>query len=361
MLALVGCRLLWVPFELHLLHPSVYNVHSSPAPVHLVASTVQVGIKASLVNAGEFVAESADGPDAAVHADIHHAASKDHSFQTLHGRAPADVDGVLTMAQEKPFETLLLERVSSVAVLTLNRPEVLNAYNPKMGRELSAALRMLADDETRAVILTGAGRAFCAGADISRPKDRASQWDPNIVRAYESEVAMLRLMVNYPKPVIAAIDGIALGVGFSLILPCDIRLASEKARFGATFTRIGMVPELGSTFLLPRLVGFGNAMELLMTARTIEADEACRLGLINRVTPEGKVLEEALETAGMIVKSPPLALQLTKQALHRAAASGIMQATEFEGLAMQMCRGTSDHKEAIRAFREKREPRFTGN
>lgn len=267
----------------------------------------------------------------------------------------------MTMPEEKRFDTLLLKRQSSVAVLTLNRPEVLNAYNPKMGRELSDALQMLTDDESRVVILTGAGRAFCAGADISKPKDRASQWDPNIVRTYESEMAMVRLMVNYPKPIIAAINGITLGVGFSLILACDIRLASQNARFGATFTRIGMVPELGSSFLLPRIVGFGKAMELLMTGRTIEADEAGRLGLINRITPEGKVLEEALEMAGMILKSPPLALQLTKQALHRAAASGMLQATEFEGLAMQMCRGTSDHKEAIRAFREKRDPRFTGN
>ena len=208
------------------------------------------------------------------------------------------------MAQEKQFETLMLERLKSIAVLTLNRPEVLNAYNPKMGRELVAALRTLAEDDSRAVILTGAGRAFCAGADISKPKDRASQWNPNIVRAYESEMAMVRLMVNYPKPIIAAINGVTLGVGFSLILPCDIRLAAENARFGATFTRIGMVPELGSSFLLPRIVGFGNAMELLMTGRTIEADEACRLGLINRVTPAGQVLEEALEMVGMILKSP---------------------------------------------------------
>jgi 2-(1,2-epoxy-1,2-dihydrophenyl)acetyl-CoA isomerase len=264
------------------------------------------------------------------------------------------------MAPEK-FDTLLLERSNAVAVLTLNRPEVLNAYNPKMGRHLVAALRILAEDDSRVVILTGAGRAFCAGADISKPKDGASQWDPNIVRAYESEKAMVRLMVNYPKPIIAAVNGITLGVGFSLILPCDIRLAAETARFGATFTRIGMVPELGSSFLLPRIVGFGNAMELLMTGRTIEADEACRLGLISRITPTGKVLEEALGMAEMIVKSPPLALQLTKQALHRAATSGMLQAAEFEGLAMQMCRGTSDHKEAIRAFRQKREPRFTGN
>lgn len=264
------------------------------------------------------------------------------------------------MAQEK-FETLLIERSNSVAVLRLNRPEVLNAYNPKMGRELSASLRMLAEDDSRVVILTGAGRAFCAGADISRPKDRASQWDPNIVRAYEGEMAMVRLMVSYPKPIIAAINGITLGVGFSLILPCDIRLASENARFGATYTRIGMVPELGSSFLLPRIIGFGNAMELLMTGRTIEADEALRLGLINRITPADKLLEQALEMAEMMVKSPPLALQLTKQSLHRAATSGMAQAAEFEGLAMQMCRGTSDHKEAIRAFREKREPRFTGN
>ncbi len=261
---------------------------------------------------------------------------------------------------QETFDTLRVERSNMVAVITLNRPEVLNAYNPKMGRELVAALRIFADDNSRVLILTGAGRAFCAGADISKPKDGASQWDPNIVRGYESEMAMVRLMVNYPKPIIAAVNGIALGVGFSLILPCDMRLASETARFGATFTRIGMVPELGSSFLLPRIVGFGMAMELLMTGRTIEADEACRLGLINRVTPADKLLEETLGMAEMMLKSPPLALQLTKQALHRAASSGMLQAAEFEGLAMQMCRGTSDHKEAIRAFRQKREPRFTG-
>jgi 2-(1,2-epoxy-1,2-dihydrophenyl)acetyl-CoA isomerase len=182
-----------------------------------------------------------------------------------------------------------------------------------------------------------------------------------VIRGYESTTAMSRLMTNYPKPIIAAINGVALGVGFSLTLPCDVRLASENASFGATYTRIGMVPELGSSFLLPRIVGFGNAMELVLTGRMIDAQEAHAIGLVNKVAPAGKVLEQALEMAQMMLKSPPNALCLTKQALHHAAANGMLQATQFEGLAMQTCRHTSDHKEAIKAFREKREPRFTGN
>ncbi|HEV3108852.1 MAG TPA: enoyl-CoA hydratase-related protein [Candidatus Binataceae bacterium] len=266
------------------------------------------------------------------------------------------------MSEEKPYETLLVESRDGIAVVTLNRPEVLNAYNPKMGREIRAALRTLAGDaESRVVILTGAGRGFCSGADISRPKDRTNQWNPNVIRGHESDTAMSRMMTDYPKPIIAAINGVALGVGFSLTLPCDVRLASENARFGATYTRIGMVPELGSSFLLPRIVGFGKAMELVLTGRMIDAHEAHAIGLVNQLTPEGKVLEQALEMARMMLKSPPNALLLTKQALHHAAANGMLQATQFEGLAMQMCRNSSDHKEAIKAFREKREPRFTGN
>ena len=265
------------------------------------------------------------------------------------------------MANEEKYETLLIERRDGIAIVTLNRPEVLNAFNPKMGKEILAAFRVLADDDdTRVVILTGAGRAFCSGADISKPKDRASQWNPNVIRGYESSTMMSRLMVNYPKPIIAAINGVALGVGFTLTLPCDIRLASENARFGATFTRIGMVPELGSSFLLPRIVGFGKAMELVLTARVIDAQEAKELGLVNKVTAKGKVMDEALEMARMILKSPPVALRLTKQALHHAASAAMLQATEFEGLALQMCRDSADHKEALKAFREKREPRFTG-
>ncbi len=266
------------------------------------------------------------------------------------------------MSAEKHYDTLLVERRDGIAVVTLNRPEVLNAFNPKMGRDITAAFRVLADDaDTRVVILTGAGRAFCSGADISRPKDRASQWNPNVIRGYESGTAMSRMMANYPKPIIAAINGVALGVGFSLTLPCDIRLAAENASFGAIYTRIGMIPELGSSFLLPRIVGFGKAMELVLTGRMIEAQEAKELGLVNKVTAEGKVVEEAQEMARMILKSPPTALRLTKQALHHAAANGMLQATEFEGLALQVCRHSSDHKEAIKAFREKREPRFTGD
>jgi 2-(1,2-epoxy-1,2-dihydrophenyl)acetyl-CoA isomerase len=264
--------------------------------------------------------------------------------------------------REENYETLLVDRHEGIAVVTLNRPEVLNAFNPKMGREIRAAFQMLADDDdTRVVILTGAGRAFCSGADISKPKDRASQWNPNVIRGYESSVAMSRLMVNYPKPIIAAINGPAIGVGFSLTLPCDIRLASESARFGAAFTRIGMIPEFGSSFLLPRIVGFGKAMELVLTGRMIDAHEAKEVGLVNKVAGEGRVVEEALEMGRMILNSPPTALRLTKQALHHAASAGMLAATEFEGLALQMCRNTADHKEAMKALREKRPPKFTGD
>src|SRR5271167_1658369 len=137
------------------------------------------------------------------------------------------------MSEEKHYDTLLVESRDGIAVVTLNRPEVLNAFNPKMGREITAALRTLAEEaDSRVVILTGAGRGFCSGADISRPKNRTSQWSPDVIRGYESTTAMSRLMTDYPKPIIAAINGVALGVGFSLTLPCDVRLASENASFG---------------------------------------------------------------------------------------------------------------------------------
>jgi 2-(1,2-epoxy-1,2-dihydrophenyl)acetyl-CoA isomerase len=259
------------------------------------------------------------------------------------------------------YETLLIEKQAGVGVVTLNRPDVLNAMNPQMGEEMVAAFTTLAaDDDTRVVILTGAGRAFCSGADISRTALRRMEPGPNLFAAFNFAIAMPQLMVNYPKPIIAAVNGVAVGVGFTITLPCDIRVASEDARFGAPFTRLGLIPELSSSYFLQRIVGFGKAMELVLTSRIVDAQEAKELGLVNKIAPAGKVMVEALETAKMMLKCSPVALGLARQVLHRAATTGSLQSAEFERLALQVCLKSADHKEAMRAFRYKREPKFIG-
>jgi enoyl-CoA hydratase/carnithine racemase len=232
------------------------------------------------------------------------------------------------------FETILYAVDDRVATITLNRPEKRNAYIPQMGKDLVAAFRAaLDDDAVRAVILTGAGQGFCAGVDLDALKAMLAAQsagkgptlgEEEFVRSFPLE------LLAYPKPVIAAINGAAIGVGVTMILPCDIRIAAERAKLGVPFTKLGILPGLGSTHLLPRIVGLGRAQELVLTSRVIEAPEALAIGLVNRVVPAETLLSTARETAALMVACDPDALAIAKRALHLGEGLGMAEAMENE-------------------------------
>jgi 2-(1,2-epoxy-1,2-dihydrophenyl)acetyl-CoA isomerase len=232
------------------------------------------------------------------------------------------------------YETILFEVSDGVATLTLNRPDKLNAYVPQMGEDIVAAFRSVRDDATvRAVILTGAGRGFCAGVDLEALQAlHAGQstgtgprlGEEDFVRSFPLE------LLEYPKPVIAAINGAAIGVGVTMALPCDIRIASEQAKLGLTFTKLGILPGLGSTHLLPRIVGMGRAQELVLTARVIRAAEALEIGLVNRVVAPEALLDTAHEMTALIAGCDPDALALAKRALHFGAGTDMAGAMKNE-------------------------------
>jgi enoyl-CoA hydratase/carnithine racemase len=232
------------------------------------------------------------------------------------------------------YETLTLEREGGVATLTLNRPEKLNAYTPLMGDELVQAFRAVAeDDAVRSVILTGAGRGFCAGVDLEALKAMQSGGETGsgprlgeerFVRGFALE------LLEYPKPVIAAINGAAIGVGVTMALPCDVRIAAESAKLGLTFAKLGILPGLGSTHLLPRIVGLAKAQELVLSARVIRAPEAHEIGLVNRVVPDDQLLAEARALAAQMAECDPDALTFAKRALQHGAVSDMAGAMAHE-------------------------------
>jgi len=257
--------------------------------------------------------------------------------------------------QSMNYKTIILEKKDYIATVTLNRPDRLNALNDQMVDELTDALSSEdRDDETRVVVITGAGRAFCSGADIR--EERAGD-KGEAVRTFADRVYAA---FNIEKPIIASINGVAVGGGYTMTLSCDIRIASEEAKFQLPFTRLGICTELGSTYLLPRLIGMGKACELVLTSKMIDAKEAKEIGLVNQVVPASDLAKTTYEMAGSIAKLPPLAVQMNKRGLRQAMNTDLPSQLRYEALASAFLRDTEDHKEAIRAFREKREPTYKG-
>lgn len=260
-----------------------------------------------------------------------------------------------------PYEQILYERRGAVGLITLNRPEKLNAWTPKMMAEMrDAIVKANEDDEVGAVVVTGAGRAFCAGADISNWKRRIDEGDGSDGGRTETESEdWLTFLRRMPKPTIAAINGTAVGVGITQVLPMDIRIASERAQIGMFFVRMGLVPELASSYLLPQLVGLGRAIEWCMTGRLVSAEEAFQAGLVSEVVPHERLLERALELGESLAKLPLSSMQLIRQLLHENAVdSDYRRVMEREGRALAYAYTTPEHKEAVNAFMEKREPNF---
>ncbi len=228
------------------------------------------------------------------------------------------------------YEHILFDVAEGIATITLNRPEKLNAYIPPMGDEVCHAIRGLRDDaKVRAVILTGAGRGFCAGVDLDYLK--ANPPSPDGKFAGDDFIRNLpRELTEYPKPVIAAVNGHAIGVGVTMILPCDLRVAAAGAKLAVPFTKLGMLPGLGSSALLPRVVGLGRAMDLVLTARTLVAEEALELGLLNRVVPGDRLQAEVRALALQIAGNVPESLAFAKRALHQGLQLSLPEAIENE-------------------------------
>jgi enoyl-CoA hydratase/carnithine racemase len=239
------------------------------------------------------------------------------------------------------YTQIRYEAADGLATITLHRPEKLNAYTLEMGDEVVAAFAAARGDAAvRAVILTGSGRAFCAGVDLDALKAHLS--DPAQSGRRLGEEDFLRVLplelLDYPKPVIAAINGAAIGVGVTMTLPCDVRLASREAKLGLTFARLGLLPGLGSTHLLPRLVGPARARELVLSARVIPAEEAAAIGLVNRVVSGDALLAEARALAAEMAKSAPEVLAAAKAALRFGESAGMAEAMKNEREASERLR-----------------------
>ncbi|TAL04191.1 MAG: enoyl-CoA hydratase [Rhodospirillaceae bacterium] len=256
------------------------------------------------------------------------------------------------------FQTLLYEVNDRIATVTLNRPEAMNATTDEMYRELSALWRDIAADKNVAcVILTGAGRGFCAGADLKARKDDMS---PLQRRARHRWILkdVLEPLVRLEKPVIAAVNGAAVGAGFNIALACDFIIASDQASFVQAFARVGLVPDLGGLYLLGRVIGINKAKELCFTARKVSAQEASTMGIVNHVVPHDRLLAETWVIAAAIAKGSPTALAMTKTLLDRGTNATLDQMLEFESYATTVAFLTPEYEEGVRAFREKRAPDF---
>jgi 2-(1,2-epoxy-1,2-dihydrophenyl)acetyl-CoA isomerase len=242
------------------------------------------------------------------------------------------------------YENILYEVDGGVATITLNRPDKLNAYTTEMGDEVVEAFAAARDDASvRAVILTGAGRAFCAGVDLEHLKAHMAGENASSKAKLGEEDFLRKLpldLIAYPKPVITAVNGPAIGVGVTMILPCDVRIAAEGAKFGVTFAKLGLLPGLGSTHLLPKLIGMARALELVLTARVILAPEAASIGLVNRVVPGESLLPEARAMAAMMAACKPEVLAAAKAALHYGAGATMAEAMRNEQEASAALRKT---------------------
>lgn len=254
---------------------------------------------------------------------------------------------------------LRLEVAGAVATVTLDRPDALNALTIELKEELLAAFgQVAADPAVRAVVLTGAGRAFCAGQDLrERLEPGAAPLADEIRVRYNP---LIRAMRTLDKPIVGAVNGVAAGAGASLAFACDVRLAAEGASFLLAFGRVGLVPDSGATWTLPRLVGGAKAAELALTGESLSATDAERFGLVARVVPAGALLGEAQELAARLAAGAPRALALTKRALDASWGATLDEQLETEALLQGEVGATADHAEGLAAFVERRPPRFTG-
>lgn len=261
------------------------------------------------------------------------------------------------------YETVLYDSSGGVATVTLNRPDNLNAINTALAEEIQKALAEAAGDPgVRCVVITGAGRGFCAGADLAQLEDAYKAGEPpalgDMLRARYHPVILP--IVNMEKPVVASVNGVAAGAGASLAFACDFRIASEHAKFFQAFVKVGLVPDSGSTYFLPRLVGIAKAIELAMLGDIVDAEEALRIGLVTKVVPAADLASETRAFADRLASGPTRAYALAKKALRFGAVQDLESALDYEADLQNQVALSADHLEGVKAFMEKRAPKFEG-
>lgn len=259
-------------------------------------------------------------------------------------------------------QTVLLEVTNRVALITLNRPDKLNAFSDEMLELLVARIDECARrEDIGAVVLTGAGRGFCSGGDIGGMGTEADN-RPHVTKEYiwQTIQAFPKRLASFDKPIIAAVNGVATGGGLDLALACDLRVASQSARFAETYAKIGLLPGGGGAWFLPHLVGKAWAMELLLAADFIDADTALRIGLVNHVYPDEQLLNQALAVAQRMAHMPPLSVRLIKRAVNHALNGDMAASLDLISSHIAIAKGGPDHAEAISAFRERREGKYQG-
>ncbi|MBI3975405.1 MAG: enoyl-CoA hydratase/isomerase family protein [Armatimonadetes bacterium] len=267
------------------------------------------------------------------------------------------------MTAAPSLETVLTEEGEGVLTLTLNRPDVLNAVNDQLSLELGEALKYAERERgVRCVVLTGAGRGFCSGQDL---RDRAGvgveppiSYADALRRRYNP---IIQRLAGLEKPVIAAVNGVAAGAGCNLALACDLRIASDRASFIEVFARVGLIPDSGGTYFLPRLLGLGMAFELAYLAEPVEAQEALRVGLVNRVVPHEELMPTTQELARRLAGGPTKGYALIKRGFRFASTATLPEALAYEAYLQEIAGHTADHREGVTAFLEKRKPHFTGS
>ena len=261
------------------------------------------------------------------------------------------------------YEHILVSEGEGITTITLNRPEKLNAFIGHMRRDLAEALEHAGSDRgVRVVIVTGAGRAFCAGGDLAFTGELMERRDTDeferILGAGRRVIGAIRSMT---KPVIAAVNGPAAGAGFNLALACDLRIASSDATFSQSFVKVGLHPDWGGTYFLPRLVSPNKACELFFLGDAIDAKEALRLNIVNQVVAPEELEAATLQLAERLRAAPPIAIAAAKQAVYTSGAADLEEMLRYETEAQMRCFESDDGHEGIRAFFEKRDPRFTGH
>jgi len=259
------------------------------------------------------------------------------------------------------YETVLYEQASGVATISLNRPRKLNAFDRTMHEELYDALGEAAGEkEVRCIVLRGEGRGFSAGADLAQIIESA-EGDPDLGEYLRGSYSRLvKRMVETPKPIVAALHGPVYGAGVGIALACDLRIAAESTKFSVAFIKIGLMPDAGVTYFLPRVVGLGRAMEMSMLGDAVDADEALRIGLVGKITADDSLAEESQALAEHLAALPTAALGRMKTALHASFEADLESALEREAVGQTFCGYTQDHSEGVTAFFEKRKAEFSG-